>query len=82
MSYKFFANKACKYYPCHKTADRDNFNCIFCYCPLYALGSECGGNFKYVNGIKDCSNCTLPHEEGGYERVMEKIELLQKLANK
>ncbi len=25
---------------CHKNADPDDFNCLFCYCPLYALGGE------------------------------------------
>ncbi|WP_353963176.1 cysteine-rich small domain-containing protein [Aequorivita marina] len=33
----------------------------FCYCPLYMLKDDCGGNFKYTNGFKDCSDCKLPH---------------------
>ena len=42
--------------------DPDDFNCLFCYCPLYALGEDCKGNFTYtVDGIKDCSNCNIPH---------------------
>ena len=55
-NYKFFQHKACEFFPCHETKDIDNFNCLFCYCPLYALGENCGGNFKILeNGVKDCS---------------------------
>ena len=64
--YKFFQNKLCEYFPCHKTRNTDTFNCLFCYCPLYALGENCGGNYKYLeNGIKDCSNCLVPHSPKG-----------------
>ena len=75
MSYKFFNNKDCEFFPCHKTNDKENFNCMFCYCPLYMLGSECGGNFTILeNGIKDCSNCILPHiKDKGYEHVQKKM---------
>jgi len=38
-------------------------NCLLCYCPRYDMGIECGGNFVIAeNGVKDCSNCTKPHE--------------------
>ena len=46
--FKFFQNKKCEYFPCHKTKNEEDFNCLFCYCPLYALGDKCGGNFKYI----------------------------------
>ena len=36
----FYANRDCEYFPCHTVADPDNFNCLFCYCPLYALGKD------------------------------------------
>ena len=36
--YAFFQNTDCEYFPCHKTAHPERFNCLFCYCPLYALG--------------------------------------------
>ena len=53
--YAFFSNKECEYFPCHAGADPENFNCLFCYCPLYALGDKCGGNFRMTEtGIKDC----------------------------
>lgn len=64
MSYKFFTNKDCEYFPCHKTDNPNDFNCLFCFCPLYALGKNCGGNFSILeNGIKDCSKCMLPHNK-------------------
>lgn len=34
-SYRFFQNKECEYFPCHKTENEEEFNCLFCYCPLY-----------------------------------------------
>jgi Zn-finger protein len=70
----FFQNKDCKYFPCHKGANADSFNCLFCYCPLYALGDNCGGNCTYTeNGIKDCSACLLPHRKENYNRITEKV---------
>ena len=80
-SYRFFENKDCKYFPCHKgLAD---FNCLFCYCPLYTLGSKCGGNFRYLeNGVKDCSDCLLPHGRGSYSYIKSKYPELMELAKK
>ena len=58
----FFSNTGCPYFPCHQTDDPYSFNCLFCYCPLDALGEQCGGRFSYTeNGIKDCSDCVIPH---------------------
>ena len=58
--YKFFQNEKCEYFPCHKCENTADFNCLFCYCPLYALGDKCGGNFCYTEGgIKDCSYKTV-----------------------
>ena len=82
FSYKFFANTQCRFYPCHKRAG-ESFNCLFCYCPLYALGDKCGGNYVYLpNGIKSCENCTAPHDRGGYEWVMKRIGEVTALAAK
>jgi len=73
--YAFFQNRECEYFPCHKTTDPDNFNCLFCYCPLYALGRKCGGNFTYnEHGCKDCSNCTFPHRRENYEKVTSRYK--------
>ena len=74
-NYKFFSHKECEYFPCHKTNDPDNFNCLFCYCPLYALKDKCGGNFRYTDsGIKDCSKCTLPHRRDNYDYIIGKFQ--------
>ena len=72
--YKFFQNTQCEFFPCHEGLERDDFNCLFCYCPLYNKGEACGGNFTYTEkGIKDCSNCLIPHSEGGYEYIISKL---------
>lgn len=79
--YKFFSNKECEYFPCHKVSNSDEFNCLFCYCPLYTLGDQCGGNFKYTDtNIKDCSSCLVPHSKGAYEHVIGKCKELIDLA--
>ncbi len=81
--YKFFQNEKCEYFPCHKCENTENFNCLFCYCPLYALGDKCGGNFTYTEGgIKDCSGCFVPHKRGNYEYIMEKMGDVIQLAKK
>ena len=75
MNYKFFSNTKCEYFPCHKTNDPENFNCLFCYCPLYALKDKCGGNIRYTEkGIKDCTNCTLPHQRKNYDYIIGKFK--------
>ena len=87
-NYSFFSNKKCEYFPCHKVSDEiaeKDFNCLFCYCPLY-LKEKCPGNpvyFVTANGekIKDCSKCTFPHRAANYEEVlkclMSKDEILE-----
>lgn len=73
-SFKFFQNKGCRFFPCHKGASAENFNCMFCYCPLYALGRDCGGNFTVLeNGVKSCENCLVPHGPDSWDRLMERI---------
>ena len=68
--YKFFQNRECEYFPCHKTNDPEHFNCLFCFCPLYALGERCGGGLQYTeSGIKDCSACLFPHRPENYDRI-------------
>lgn len=82
-NFSFFSNKICEYFPCHKTDDPENFNCLFCYCPLYALGENCGGNFAYTqSGIKDCSNCMLPHIRKNYSYVIGKFSQIAELAKR
>lgn len=67
-NWRYFCNKECEYFPCHTTNNEDNdfdlrlgFNCKYCFCPLYK-DDDCGGNYTILpNGIKDCSNCLIPH---------------------
>lgn len=71
--YKFFQNSECEYFPCHSHSDLKNFNCMFCYCPLYNR-TDCGGNYSILsNGLKDCSSCLLPHTN--YDYIVEKLKL-------
>lgn len=70
-SSRFFENKDCEYYPCHK--DVEELNCLFCYCPMYGL-KNCPGNPEYItyNGrtIKACTNCSFPHKAENYDKIM------------
>lgn len=69
--YRFFQNRACEYFPCHEGVKEEDFNCLFCYCPLYALGRKCGGSCTYTaEGIKSCSGCTFPHEKDNYDAII------------
>ncbi|HHT76497.1 MAG TPA: metal-binding protein [Clostridiaceae bacterium] len=73
MSYRFFQNRACEFFPCHHISEhsQEAFNCLFCYCPLYPF-PDCGGRYWMLqNGLKDCSNCTLPHYE--YDLIVNKL---------
>ena len=58
--YTWFQNKECEYFPCHKGVREEEFNCLFCYFPLYRM-PDCRGGFVMRGGIKDCSYCLLPH---------------------
>ena len=79
-SSRYFKNEACEYYPCHAVAPDADFNCLFCYCPLYAIGRKCGGNFRYnEKGIKDCSGCLFPHRKENFDRVIAKFQDIVKL---
>ncbi|RKJ47268.1 metal-binding protein [bacterium 1XD8-76] len=70
-SYRFFENRDCKYFPCHKSTG--DFNCLFCYCPLYDR-QDCPGNPMYRGkdrgNIKDCTNCIFPHRPENYDEMM------------
>ena len=72
----FFANKDCKYYPCHTLGE--DINCLFCYCPLYHL-DDCPGEYSVIEKdgikIKNCKNCNYPHIADNYPDI---IRLLKK----
>ena len=83
-SSRFFENRECRYFPCHK--DQDPFNCLFCYCPFY-LKENCPGNPTWLKVkknpgaaekagfkiIKDCTNCTFPHRPESYDVIIDFI---------
>ena len=82
-AYSFVQNRECEFFPCHGTEHPEDFNCLFCYCPLYALGSACGGNFKWMeNGVKDCSGCLVPHGRKSYAYIAGKFGEISDLAKK
>lgn len=82
-SYRFFANKACKFYPCHEGVEE--FNCLFCYCPLYDR-KHCPGMPEYprmgradiMNGQKRtarlCEKCTFPHVPEHFDTIMQLLK--------
>lgn len=81
--YSFFQNTQCEYFPCHKTSRPEDFNCLFCYCPLYALGDQCGGNFRYTEkGIKDCTGCLVPHMRENFGYVTGRFSQVAELARR
>lgn len=81
--YAFFQNSQCEYFPCHKTDKPEGFNCLFCYCPLFALGDNCGGHFTYTDGgDKNCTHCLIPHQRENYGKILEKYPLLKELTKK
>ena len=81
--FSYFQNTECEFFPCHQGANPENFNCLFCYCPLYALGDKCGGNFSYTpEGHKDCTNCLVPHKRENYGKITERYADIAELAKK
>ena len=46
-SSRYFCNKECEYFPCHTGADRERFNCLFCYCPMNRF-TNCPGKPEYI----------------------------------
>ena len=79
QTYRFFENRKCEYYPCHNGVEE--LNCMFCYCPLYALGDRCGGDFTHTeNGIKDCTNCLRPHRRENYPYIQKQLAQVMELA--
>ncbi len=69
----YFVNRKCEYYPCHDVPE-DKFSCLFCYCPLYGV-DDCGGNYRYSEkGIKNCKDCSFPHDSDNYPQVIKKLK--------
>lgn len=72
-SSRYFANISCEWFPCHAGADKEVFNCLFCFCPLYHV-KNCGGAFIILaNGVKDCSACLFPHRPENYDIILSRL---------
>ena len=74
MHSNYFCNQQCEYFPCHDNVDKEAFNCLFCYCPLY-LKPVCPGTPSYIIGaagqrIRDCSSCSFPHIPANYDKIV------------
>ncbi len=71
-SFKYFENRDCKYYPCHK--GNEHINCMFCYCPLYHM-ENCPGTYKIIEKdsgpVKSCIDCRFPHEPDNFEKIIK-----------
>jgi Zn-finger protein len=79
--YSFFSHTECEYFPCHDTEHPEDFNCLFCYCPLYALGERCGGRYAYnAKGVKDCTGCLVPHGRESHAHIAGRFHDLAVLA--
>ena len=73
-SSKYYRNQDCEFFPCHQISVETDFNCLFCYCPLYPMGESCCGVFTYnEKGVKDCAGCQLPHAPEYYEVINQKL---------
>lgn len=65
--YKFYQNKECPYFPCHKDIPIEEFSCLFCFCPWYY---HCGSK-KESN---DCKDCSFPHDPRQYDTIIKGIQ--------
>lgn len=70
----FFANKDCRFYPCHEC--EEDINCLFCYCPLYT--TDCPGVYTMIEKdggqVKNCSSCIYPHLARNYANVIKLLK--------
>lgn len=79
----FFQNRDCEYFPCHKGITEKEFSCLFCYCPLYSLGKQCGGNYTYTaKGVKSCQFCTFPHQKENYPKILARFDKIKAVVRK
>ncbi|MBO6137791.1 MAG: metal-binding protein [Lachnospiraceae bacterium] len=73
-SFRFFENKDCEFYPCHKNIE--HINCLFCYCPFY-FQESCPGTPEYIekNGrrIRVCTDCNFIHEPDNYPNIIKEL---------
>ncbi len=74
-SHRFFENRDCKYYPCHKNTE--HINCLFCYCPMYTM-PDCPGHPRFVKKRegyrKVCTDCDYPHRAENYDEIVRMLK--------
>lgn len=84
-SYRFFKNPGCSFFPCHKNSDIPEFNCLFCFCPLYAR-KVCPGNPTFIEKdgrtVKRCADCVFPHKPENYDRIMRLLKISKNVTRK
>ncbi|MFR6561455.1 MAG: cysteine-rich small domain-containing protein [Eubacterium ventriosum] len=81
--FSYFSHRKCEFFPCHKNADGNNFNCLFCYCPLYTLGDKCGWRILgiWIMGLRIARDCLYPHFKENYGKVVERFSEIVKSMN-
>lgn len=71
--HSFFEHRECDFFPCHPDLESP-FNCLFCFCPLYAFPCEDYGSPRFIERdsglIKDCSGCLFPHRPENYKVIL------------
>ena len=75
---QYFSNKSCAYYPCHKVDNAEDFNCLFCYCPLNFV-EHCPGSPEFIRTkdgrvIKNCMGCDFPHRPENYDTIINFVK--------
>jgi len=76
---KFFTHTKCEYFPCHPGIVKEDFNCLFCYCPLHNT-KECVLKTTVNFGQKDesyyslCLKCGFPHDRKNYSKIIKKLK--------
>lgn len=70
-NHKFFENKKCRYYPCHKNLVE--INCLYCFCPLFTYKFDPGcGKQRYPDGsVRECNDCIFPHQRKNYTKIIK-----------
>ena len=77
-NHRYSQNHICKYFPCHQLLNDGEYNCLFCYRPLYGLDDKCGGSFEYMKKIKVCMGCNFPHIPENYDIIVAKLKEVNK----
>lgn len=67
------ANKACRFFPCHKGLE----DCTFCYCPFYPCLNRKRGNYIYSAKLKkniwSCQDCNWIHRKKTIDEIFSLI---------